>query len=50
MSAYDHGEQGAIAARRPTRQVKVGWVPVGGGAPVGGCAGRSRSCARLLTR
>jgi (E)-4-hydroxy-3-methylbut-2-enyl-diphosphate synthase len=34
MGAYDHGELAAIAARRPTRQVKVGWVPIGGGAPV----------------
>jgi (E)-4-hydroxy-3-methylbut-2-enyl-diphosphate synthase len=34
MGAYDHGGTGAIAERRRTRQLKVGWVPVGGGAPV----------------
>jgi (E)-4-hydroxy-3-methylbut-2-enyl-diphosphate synthase len=34
MGVYDYGGTGAIAERRCTRQVKVGWVPVGGGAPV----------------
>ena len=34
MGAYDHGDLGAIAERRRTRQVKVGWVAVGGGAPI----------------
>jgi (E)-4-hydroxy-3-methylbut-2-enyl-diphosphate synthase len=36
MGAYDHGgsEAGALGARRRTRQVKVGWVAVGGDAPI----------------
>jgi (E)-4-hydroxy-3-methylbut-2-enyl-diphosphate synthase len=34
MGAYDHGPLPAIAERRRTRQVAVGRVPVGGGAPI----------------
>ncbi len=34
MGAYGQGEASAFGARRPTRQVKVGAVAVGGGAPV----------------
>ena len=34
MGAYDHQQLPAIAPRRATRQVRVGNVPVGGGAPV----------------
>src|SRR5574342_1173426 len=34
MGAYDHGSLSAIAERRPTRQIRVGRVPVGGGAPI----------------
>jgi (E)-4-hydroxy-3-methylbut-2-enyl-diphosphate synthase len=34
MGAYDHGSLPAIAERRRTRQLRVGRVPVGGGAPI----------------
>ncbi|HEU4383663.1 MAG TPA: flavodoxin-dependent (E)-4-hydroxy-3-methylbut-2-enyl-diphosphate synthase, partial [Anaeromyxobacteraceae bacterium] len=34
MGAYDHGSLPAIAERRRTRQIHVGRVPVGGGAPI----------------
>ncbi len=34
MGAYDHGSVPAIAERRRTRQIRVGPVPVGGGAPI----------------
>jgi len=34
MGAYDHGNISAIAERRKTRQIRVGPVPVGGGAPI----------------
>ncbi len=34
MGAYDHQQLPAIAPRRTTRQVRVGAVPIGGGAPV----------------
>src|SRR5574342_515351 len=34
MGAYDHGSLSAIAERRRTRQIRVGRVPVGGGAPI----------------
>jgi (E)-4-hydroxy-3-methylbut-2-enyl-diphosphate synthase len=34
MGAYDHGSLSAIAERRRTRAIRVGNVPVGGGAPV----------------
>jgi len=34
MGAYDHGNISAIAERRKTRQIHVGPVAVGGGAPI----------------
>jgi (E)-4-hydroxy-3-methylbut-2-enyl-diphosphate synthase len=34
MGGYGQGEASALGARRPTRQVKVGGVAIGGGAPV----------------
>ncbi len=34
MGAYDHQPLPAIAPRRRTRQLRVGGVPVGGGAPI----------------
>ena len=34
MGAYGQGEASGLGARRPTRQVKVGGVAIGGGAPV----------------
>jgi (E)-4-hydroxy-3-methylbut-2-enyl-diphosphate synthase len=34
MGAYGQGEGSTLGARRPTRQVRVGAVPVGGGAPI----------------
>jgi len=34
MGAYDHGNISAIAARRKTRQIRVGSVAVGGEAPI----------------
>ncbi len=34
MGAYDHQGISAISERRRTRQVRVGTVPVGGGAPI----------------
>ncbi len=34
MGAYDHGSLSAIAERRRTRPIRVGRVPVGGGAPI----------------
>jgi (E)-4-hydroxy-3-methylbut-2-enyl-diphosphate synthase len=34
MGGYGQGEASGFAARRPTRQVKVGAVVIGGGAPV----------------
>src|SRR5690242_19998869 len=34
MGAYDHQGISAIAERRRTRQIRVGSVPIGGGAPV----------------
>ena len=34
MGAYDHGSPPAIAERRRTRQIRVGRIPVGGGAPI----------------
>jgi len=34
MGAYDHGDISAIAERRKTRQIRVGSVAVGGGAPI----------------
>ncbi|HTP49124.1 MAG TPA: flavodoxin-dependent (E)-4-hydroxy-3-methylbut-2-enyl-diphosphate synthase [Anaeromyxobacteraceae bacterium] len=34
MGAYDHGNIAAIAARRKTRQIRVGSVAVGGEAPI----------------
>jgi len=34
MGAYDHQGISAMAERRKTRQVRVGSVPVGGGAPI----------------
>jgi len=34
MGAYDHGNISAIAERRKTRQIRVGPVAVGGGAPI----------------
>jgi (E)-4-hydroxy-3-methylbut-2-enyl-diphosphate synthase len=34
MGGYGQGESSSFAARRPTRQVKVGPVVIGGGAPV----------------
>jgi (E)-4-hydroxy-3-methylbut-2-enyl-diphosphate synthase len=34
MGAYDHQGLSAISERRRTRQVRVGGVPVGGGAPI----------------
>ena len=34
MGAYDHQPLPAITPRRPTRQLRVGGVPVGGGAPI----------------
>ena len=34
MGGYGQGQASALGARRPTRQVKVGGVAIGGGAPV----------------
>jgi (E)-4-hydroxy-3-methylbut-2-enyl-diphosphate synthase len=34
MGAYGQGEGSTLGARRPTRQVRVGSVPIGGGAPI----------------
>jgi (E)-4-hydroxy-3-methylbut-2-enyl-diphosphate synthase len=34
MGAYDHQGISAIAERRRTRQIRVGAVPIGGGAPI----------------
>jgi len=34
MGAYDHGSISAIAERRKTRQIRVGPVAIGGGAPI----------------
>ncbi len=34
MGAYDHQPLSAIAARRPTRQLRLGGMAVGGGAPI----------------
>jgi (E)-4-hydroxy-3-methylbut-2-enyl-diphosphate synthase len=34
MGAYDHGSLSAIAERRRTRPIRVGRVPIGGGAPI----------------
>ncbi len=34
MGAYDHGQLSAIAERRRTRQIQVGPVAIGGGAPI----------------
>jgi (E)-4-hydroxy-3-methylbut-2-enyl-diphosphate synthase len=34
MGAYGKGEGSSLGERRPTRQVKVGSVPIGGGAPI----------------
>ncbi len=34
MGAYDHQPLSAIAVRRPTRQLRLGAVAVGGGAPI----------------
>jgi (E)-4-hydroxy-3-methylbut-2-enyl-diphosphate synthase len=34
MGAYDHQGISAIAERRRTRQIRVGTVPIGGGAPI----------------
>jgi (E)-4-hydroxy-3-methylbut-2-enyl-diphosphate synthase len=34
MGAYGQGASASLGARRPTRQVRVGNVPIGGGAPI----------------
>src|SRR5512138_2400936 len=34
MGAYGQGEGSTLGARRPTRQVRVGTVAIGGGAPI----------------
>jgi (E)-4-hydroxy-3-methylbut-2-enyl-diphosphate synthase len=34
MGAYDHGSLSAIAERRRSRPIRVGRVPIGGGAPI----------------
>jgi (E)-4-hydroxy-3-methylbut-2-enyl-diphosphate synthase len=34
MGGYGQGEAATLGSRRPTRQVRVGQVPIGGGAPI----------------